>query len=179
METDSSSGICDNFRGFQEDQRQLRHSYMLELSQGGVVKLRKVAEVHNPSDILATCVKTEALLRHIHRFNMITTRDGVFNVAAIFIESVQGVSRRANPCGFECFPRRCDHRFANSLLRDVRCRVSERYALRECFCEQAGCFRDSDFREEGRLHGEGQGVVGDVRRSSHRGEATTLVPDLR
>lgn len=56
------------------------------------MQLREVVGDRNLSDTLTKLVKTEALLRHIHRFNMITTRDHVFKIASIFAEGVQDES---------------------------------------------------------------------------------------
>lgn len=67
------------------------------------MKLRTVAREQDPSDILTTCVKTETLLRHIHRINMLTARDGVSKIAPIFtgcvliVLSVRAKHRRVRP----------------------------------------------------------------------------------
>lgn len=46
----------------------------------------------NPSKILTQFVKTETLLRHLHQFNMMTTRVAVFKMVSFFTWCVQDVS---------------------------------------------------------------------------------------
>lgn len=95
MEADSSSGneIATMFGASGKTRHiQLRCLYMKARFQRRSMKLRRAAGKQNPPDTMANRVKTEMLLRHMHRFNMVMTRDGLFKVVSIYIERVQAVS---------------------------------------------------------------------------------------
>lgn len=49
------------------------------------MKLLNVPGDRNPSGILTKHMKTDALQTHLHRFNMITTRDGIFTICTLFV----------------------------------------------------------------------------------------------
>lgn len=56
------------------------------------MKLRTISGEQHPFGILTKFVKTETLLRHIIRFDMIATRNDVFKIAPIFVECVHDES---------------------------------------------------------------------------------------
>lgn len=58
---------------------------MQELFQQGIMKLQKVPNERNPADILTRFIKTEILLEHLHRINMIPSRDDIFAKCAAFV----------------------------------------------------------------------------------------------
>lgn len=53
---------------------QLRYSDIMEFFQRGSMKLRSLFDERRLSETLTKLVKTDVLLRHIHRINVVTSR---------------------------------------------------------------------------------------------------------
>lgn len=64
---------------------QSRLLYMQELCQNGNTTPQKAPGERDPSNIRTKFIKTDILHKHMHKFNMVTTKSVVFTTCTLFV----------------------------------------------------------------------------------------------